>query len=338
VLPGTTPESYFSVVADGQQVAAFIAAWLAKQGRLASPVYILGESYGTNRAAEVGGQLAEMPKPILLEGMILLGQAINIIEYSQRPQNLTSYVVSLPTLAALAWYHEKIDRRGRTLEQFVDEARQFAATEYLTALMQGNAIDTTRRDRVAQRLEELSGIPAAYYREHGLKITKTQFRAELLKDRKLLLGVNDGRYVAPLTDKGPGEDAFGIVLPAFQRLFADYLRDDLKMSWPEQYLERASVEGIDSWKWGGTTPFSDWPYASRLTRVMKENPRFRVLVGNGYYDTQTTVGAAELAVRQSPWPAGRASLVFYEGGHMPYTIEKTAKKFGDDLREFVREK
>ena len=335
VLAGTDAKSYFSVTADGQQITALIAAWLARYQRLSSPIYILGESYGTMRAVEVAGQLAELPQPILAEGVVLFGQAINIIEYAQRPQNIISYVVSLPTLASLAWYHEKVPRQGRTLEQFVAEASRYAQTEYLTALIQGNAIDPAERDRVAQRLESFSGISAAYYREHALKITKEQFRGELLKDRGLLLGRSDGRYLAPLTDKGIVPDPFEIVMDPFKRLFAEYLRQDLAVNWPDEYVAMAGVAGLDDWDWGDKTPFSRFAYGDRLLKVMAANPRFRVLVGNGYYDTQTTIGAAQLAVRQAGWPEGRAQLEFYEGGHMAYTGRAAAEKFSGDLRAFV---
>jgi carboxypeptidase C (cathepsin A) len=334
VLPGTAPESYHSVVADGQQVTALIVAWLTRHERLSSPVYLLGESYGTVRAAEVAGQLAELPQPVLLAGVVLMGQAINIIEYCQRPRNIISYVVSLPTLAALAWYHQKVDRKDRTFEQFIDEARRFAQTDYLKALFQGRSIDPAERDRVAERLEELSGISAAYYREHDLRITKEQFRGELLKSRGLLLGRIDGRYVAPMTEKGLASDPSEVFMGSFKRLFAKYVHDDLKVDWTDEYISSADV--MENWKWGGTSPFSDWPYTDRLSKMMKASPRFRVMIGNGYYDTQTTVGAAEYAARQAGWPEGRATLAFYEGGHVPYIIERSAKKFTDDIRSFVR--
>lgn len=335
VLPGTSPESYFSVTADGQQVAAFIAAWLERHDRMSSPVYIFGESYGTMRAVEVAGQLAETPKPILADGVVLFGQAINIIEYAQRPQNIVSYVVSLPTLAAIAWYHGKVDRNGRTLPQFVADADRYAQTEYLTALIQGNAIDPAERDRVAQKLESLSGIPAAYYRDHGLRISKEQFRGELLKDKQLLLGRTDGRYVAEMTDKGIGPDPFEVVMQPFNTLFGDYLRKELKVSWPDPYVQDSPVKDLDGWDWGDRTPFSRFAYGDRLNKVMASNPRFQVLVGNGYFDTQTTVGAANLAVRQSGWPAGRARLEYYEGGHMAYSNPAAAKKLAADLRAFM---
>jgi carboxypeptidase C (cathepsin A) len=334
VLPGTAPESYFSVAADGQQITAFIFAWLTRHGRMSSPVYVLGESYGTIRAAEVAAQLAELPKPILLQGVVLLGQAINIIEYRQRPQNIISFAVSLPTLAALAWYHQKVKRTGKTFEEFEQEAWRFAQTDYLTALFQGSSIDARERDRIATRLEQLTGISADYYRDHGLRISKEEYRGLLLKDHGLLLGRNDGRYLAPLTSQGIAADPSDKIMAPFEQRFKEYLGSELQVDWPAPYLLFQRVE-LDQWKWGGSGPFADWPYSDRLLKVMKANPHFHVLIGNGYDDTQTTVGAAEYAVRQAGWPEGRATLCFYEGGHMAYTVERSAKKFTDDVRSLV---
>jgi len=116
----------------------------------------------------------------------------------------------------------------------------------------------------------------------------------------------------------------------FKRLFGDYIRNDLKVDWPDEYVLLKETT-LDGWEWGGSGPFADWPYSERLLKVMKTNPRFHVLIGNGYHDTQTTVGAAEYAVRQSAWPEGRATLSYYGGGHMAYTVERSAKKFTDDF-------
>ena len=335
VLPGHKPEDYFSVTADGQQTAAFVRAWLGAHGRLKSPVYMFGESYGTNRAAEVAGQLAEGPDPILLDGTILYGQAVNIIEYAQRPANIISYVASLPTLAAIAWYHGKIDRAGRGVEQVVAEAQRYAATDYLDALFRGNSLPDGERRAVAQRLEALSGIPAAYYLAHDLRITKEQYRTELLKDRGLLLGRADARYTALLTDKGNAPDPSSILPDSVQKFFRDYLVDDLKVDWKEPYRPSADVHGFEGWGWGGTTPFSDWPYYKRITKMFEANPRYRVMVANGYYDTQTTLGAAHYLVTQSGWPKDRVELRYYDGGHMGYSVDATARRFSNDIRAFI---
>jgi len=245
-------------------------------------------------------------------------------------------VVSLPTLAALGWYHGKVQREGRSFEALLDEVRTFARTDYLTALVQGNALDAQTRDALAVKLSGYTGIPADYFRKHDLKISKEQFRAELLKDEGLLLGRADGRYTAPITEKGIGPDPSGITRPAFERFMGQYLREHLKVTWDQPYVVDSPVKAIDEWDWGGSTPFSDWPYMSLIGEVMAEAPRLRVMMSNGYHDTMTTVGAMEYAAVQSGWPKDRVALAYYEGGHMAYTVERSARKFADDLRAFIQ--
>lgn len=169
-----------------------------------------------------------------------------------------------------------------------------------------------------------------------LRITKEGYRGELLKDKKLLLGRNDGRYAAPITEAGVGPDPSNAFMPAFTRLFDEYLREYLKVDRTGEYVLASTSAGLEGWKWGATTPFSDWPYVERLQEAFDANPRFHVLIGNGYHDTQTTAGAALYAILQSGWPMDRAATTFYEGGHMAYTVEESARKFGDDIRNFVQ--
>jgi carboxypeptidase C (cathepsin A) len=335
VAAGNPPQSYFSVKADGQQTAVFIYDWLVRHQRLQSPVYIVGESYGTMRAAEAAGQLAELPQPKLVDGVVLMGQAVNIIEYAQRRQNIMSYVVSLPSLAAIAWYHQKVDRRGLSLPQFMTEADRFAEEQYLPALFKGKDLAPQEQAKVAAGLESFSGIPAAYYRDHQLRITKQEFRRELLKDRGLFLGEQDARYTSPLLPGGNEEDPTRHITEAFESLFIKYLKEDLRAPHPEDYRLDSPVKGLNDWDWGAATPFSDWPYGERVAQVFKRNAHFRLFLINGFFDLQTTVGASELAAREASWPRDRVWIKAYEGGHMSYTVEASAKLLSEDLRAFL---
>src|SRR5208337_4943389 len=123
-------------------------------------------------------------------------------------------------------------------------------------------IDPAERNRIAKRLEEFSGIPSAYYRDHELRISKEQYRGELLKDRGLLLGRNDGRYVAPITKKGLADDPSEIIRAPFKRLFSEYVRDDLKVDWSDEYVLAATGDNLDAWSYGGSGPFADWPFSN----------------------------------------------------------------------------
>jgi carboxypeptidase C (cathepsin A) len=337
VMPGTKPEDYYSIPADAAQFAAFIRLWLRTHGREGAPVYLFGESYGTNRAATIAGQLAEGPNPLPLNGVFLYGQAVNIIEFSQRPDNIVSYVASLPTVAAIGWYHDRVERRGRTRDQFLADARSFAKGDYLAALYRGDDLPPAEQRRIAARLREFTGISADWYLANRLRMTKEQYRVALLKDRGLLLGRLDARYAAPITDKAGAPDPSERLGEAVDRIFPGYLKSDLGVDWTDPYVPAAPITSLEDWGWGfGTSPFGDWPYRLGITKMMALNPRFRLVVGNGMYDTQTTMGAAEYLVTQSGWDKARVTLRYYNGGHMGYSVAATAQAMGNDIRTLVR--
>jgi carboxypeptidase C (cathepsin A) len=340
VAPGVDPTRYFSVDADAQQLAQFIVQWCKAHGRTASPKYVLGESYGTMRAAAVANQLQKLPEPMALNGVVLLGQALNIIEFSQRPTNVTSYVASLPTLAAIAWSHGVADLKGRSFEQFEADVETFGRTDYLTALYQGSSLDEATRRRTAERLQEFTGIPADWYVAHGLRISKELYRRELFRSKGLILGMTDGRYAGPVDAHGGGEPA-GVIPAAYEKAFEVYAHSSSGLGLGEvgPYVEQDPVAGLDGWNWGhGASPFSDWPYPALLAEVFKANPGFRVMVGNGWEDTQTTVGGARLLLDQSGWPRERTSLHVYQGGHMSYSVEDSLKRMTSDVRAFIEQR
>ena len=339
-LPGKALEEYFSIAADGQQTAAFILAWLNAHDRPESPVYIFGESYGTNRAVEAAGQLAEMDPPLLLRGVVLFGQAVNIIEYSQRPSNIMSYVVSLPTLAALGWYHGKAQAGEATLEEFTAAAWDYAQNEYLDALFQGNRLPAAEMQQVAQRLQQFSGVEAQVFIDNRLRLSKEAYRLELFKSAGKIIGRSDGRYVAviPLNEEGkpmPAGDPAGVLPTALAEAFKSYLVNDLGLPSADQYLTGSPVQGLDEWEWGGASPFSWFQFGDALSKLLTKSPETQVLVSAGYYDTMTTLGASQYLIDQETWPSAQVSLKAYPGGHMAYSIDASAKAMADDLRQMI---
>lgn len=329
VREGVDPSVYFSVKADGAECADFIEAWLRNHGRTGAPVFILGESYGTIRAAEVAGQLAERGPDHAADGVFLMGQAVNIIEYAQREENIISYAVSLPTLAATAWELGKVDKAGRTFDTFIADAEAFGGSDYLTALYQGNKLAPETRAAVAEKLEAFTGIPAAYYVAHNLRISKETYRVELLKDRNLILGRSDARYTGPAA---PGADPASALQTVYGQAFRDYIRKYFGFELGDGYKFSAETGG---WVYGAPSPFDAFAFGKRLDPAFEANPDFRLVIGNGYQDTMTTVGAAEYAVAQSNWPLARVRTAFYKGGHMAYSVEASAKAFGEDIRAWI---
>lgn len=336
VLPGGKREYFYSVEGDSQSVSDFLTAWCKANGREASPKYVLGESYGTLRAAFMAGQLA---KTLPLDGVFIFGQAVNMIETSQRAKNAVSYATNITALAAIAAYHGKAERSDRPMKVIIDEAYAFGMGEYLQALVRGNDLPQAERQVLARKLQAITGISAEYYLENGLVITKMAFQRELLKDQGLMVGMYDARYVGPLPK--PGErlpDPSFKPMQAIGPMMLEHYGKNLGVTWPTSDY-RPSAPQTGGWTWAPTLgpggPFYDFDYPSQISKAFSANPRFRLMVGTGIFDLTTTVGPARYLVTQSDYPRDRVIQRQYEGGHMAYTHEPTLKAFNDDVRNFV---
>ncbi|PKQ00433.1 MAG: peptidase S10 [Alphaproteobacteria bacterium HGW-Alphaproteobacteria-13] len=332
LAPGVDPQSQFGNVADSRQLASLVVEWTRAHGRTAAPLYLVGESYGTLRAPEAAQQLQALGVDVA--GIVLLGQAVNIIEYAQRPGNIISYAVSMPTLAAIAWSHGKADARGRDFDRFMADVRDFSANIYLPVLFQGDTAPIDTRRAVAARLEEFTGLPADWYLANQLRITKVDYQRRLLPGQRL--ATNDARYAGP----ADGPDPFEIVPNSYAELFRHYLASDLRAGAVGDYVTQSPFRGgLNGWDWGpNKSPFGDWPYGRAISGLFDGNPDFRLFVANGWTDTQTTVGAMDYLLAQSGWPRARLRAATYPGGHMPYTIEASLKAFTDDVRAMVERK
>lgn len=333
---GADAQYYNSVAGDARAVAQAVDAWLAANGRRDAPVYILGESYGTIRAVAMLDAFAALESAPSIRGVVLLGQALNMIETSQRPDNIISYVVSLPSLAAIACYHGKA-AQPCTPGAIAEEAARFAHEDYLPALFAGAALPAAERRRIAARLEELSGIPAAFYLAHDLRISKERFRVELLRAQGKVVGRYDARYLAPRpADAGPvvGPDAFSAVSDLYRRAMPAYLDALLPGARGADYKVIARPGG--TWRYGGAdSPFSDWPFMETVERAAAADRCLRLFVGTGVFDLTTTIGAADYLFAQSSLPAARYRAEEYGAGHMFYSDAAAREAFLADMRAFI---
>ncbi|PNU05645.1 hypothetical protein A8V01_15750 [Novosphingobium guangzhouense] len=325
---------YQSVKGDADAVSQAARAWLAENRRTGSPLFILGESYGTIRAAAMVDALRAQDAKLNLRGVLLLGQALNMIETSQRPDNVVTYPVSLPTLAALACYHHKRPAPCDP-DSSADKATAFAPA-YLDALYKGRTLDEAARGTIATKLADLTGIPAAFYLAHDLRISKERFRVELLRGEGKVLGRYDARYTAPLPANAGemvGPDAFSPVSDLYGKAVIGQLFA-IGVANAQRYKVISRFPG--EWSYGaGDSPFNDWPFMARLEAAMAAEPDLRLFVGTGLFDLTTTVGAADYLFAQSNLTADRFVNRRYPAGHVAYSDDASWSKLVADVRAFV---
>lgn len=343
-LPGDAAHEYASIEGDARLVSAFIRKWLHDNGREQSPKFLLGESYGATRASLVADDLLSPPdreQPIRFDGLILVSQLLTVDDLGQRPMNAEGYAIHVPTMAAVAYAHGRVDTHGESLPGFAEEALRFAFEGYLPALMYGDRLDATKRAEVARRFASLTGVTPQFVLDRNLEITTGAYRRALLPGR--ILGHYDGRYDgrAPPEEKGGesspiSEDlahdpAWTRTQPRVAEAVVDLLENDLAVRLPGDYV--VDHKGLSRiWDFGNKfrKPASAW-----LADAVAKNPAMFVMTVGGYDDFAAPFANGEYLMDHLHLPPDHGAFHAYVGGHQFYTNEASLKEFSADLHAFM---
>ncbi|MBA3897865.1 MAG: peptidase S10, partial [Sphingomonadaceae bacterium] len=331
------PEDFFGVDKDIDAFARGIQRYLSAYGRWNSPKFIIGESYGTTRAAGLSYALAD--RGVQLNGVVLVSTVLNFADFSGDQ----SAINFLPTYAADAWYHGKIADKP-PLDSFMAQARVFASGPYASALQKGLALGDAEKQSVAQQMARLTGLSSDYILRSNLRVSPDRFRRELLRDQRRIIGRIDSRYLGTESDAaGEGtsyDPQSSSISGAFIGALNDYLFRDLGYQTPLSYRPN-NYAGIGE-KWDlkhksaeGFQNISDT--SVDLAAAMRQNPRLRLLSVNGYYDLATPFFGADYEIGHmmvEPSIAANIRYVYYPAGHMMYIDPVSAKRLNADLNAF----
>ena len=150
--------------------------------------------------------------------------------------NIISYITYIPTMAATAWYHGKVDDTG-DFESFIAESREFATQELLPALFQGNLLSDDERARLVSELQRFTGLKT-YIEQTDLRINTFRFAKELRRDEGVAVGLLDSRYTKDERDDvaaRPQDDAARAISPAYKASLMHYMRNELGIDWNRRY-------------------------------------------------------------------------------------------------------
>jgi carboxypeptidase C (cathepsin A) len=331
---------------DATSMADFIREWLTENDRWNSPRFLVGESYGTTRAAAVA-RLLEGDYMIGLNGIVLISQALDYTGSTPYVRdNLVAHITYLPTMSAAAWYHGRIgEPRHDDLESFLEASRRFAVESLLPALFVGNRLDDQTRERVRDGLSYFTGLSPAYVERANLRIQGRRFAKELLREAGLETGLADARYTRDAIDDlgaDPAADAASEAIGApFKAALMHYMRSDLGVDWDRRYLAPAAEDLSSNWRWRTVPDGQSWEpmfvnTAHDLAQALRKNPDLRVMVASGYYDLVTPFFDAEYTLNRHDIGAERVDYHYYAGGHMMYLHEPSRTKLIDDTRAFLR--
>lgn len=337
LLKKEAKSKYYSSDGDAIEIVQIMNQWLSAHDRWNTPVFVMGESYGTIRNALVADKIFCNEgtglcscNTVHLSGIVMLGTAL---DHGQTPFPVDTAVLNFTSIAASYWLHHQEGKPS--LEDFIAQASEFAYREYLPALALGSRIASSEKDHVLDRLEYFTGLDRQTLLQSGLRVeTKTYPLLGMAKEG-YRLSRYDGRFkMEALPDISSydmfGDDAISAkVLPAFTHCFNSFMKKELGIETDDLY-DNLTIDVSESWNFHTAKP-----PVKCLESAMRKNPKLKVMFGTGYYDMVTTLGYTEYLVAAHDLPSDRIQFEAYESGHMPYLGEKTAAKLGCDLHRFI---
>ena len=334
-------DAFYGLDPDAHAFERFIRRFLTKYDRWNSAKYLLGESYGTPRSAVLSADLDGVD----LNGIILLSAILSFDNNVDGPKENSgvdqAYALALPTYAATAFYHKKLPAQPAALEPFLAEVEAYALGEYMTALLQGSELPQARRETVAAKLHEYTGLPVAYLLKSNLRVTGGAFRKTLQEADGITTGRLDSRYKGPdfdpLSQEADYDPQDNALSAAYTTAINHYLRSDLKYGENWTYKPSAYADGDFRWNWrkswGGQNVMGD------LAKTMKSNPKTKILLAGGYYDLATPFFEGMYEMHHLPIPQNlqaNISYKYYQAGHMIYVNDAVLKQFHDDVAAFIK--
>ncbi|MGC4110313.1 MAG: hypothetical protein QM747_07785 [Nocardioides sp.] len=327
VAADATRKAFYGTAQDAEYLSAFVARWLARSGRTASPKYLVGESYAGIRVPKMAYRLVKT-EGVAISGIILISPVLNSVMSASPDISPLPWVARLPSMAAT-----HLERQGKLTEAAMREAETYARGDYLRDLMLGRD-DPQAVVRAADSVAAMIGLPAATVRQLGARVNNVVYTRELERPKGMFVSAYDPVVTNfdpyPQSHERQGDDAIlqGSLAPLTSAI-VHYVTQQIGWK-PDDLYRTLNIPINRGWDHGGVAQES----VGDLRKAMAMDGRMRLLISHGYTDLRTPYFASKLIFDQLPpmGDAGRARFSVYPGGHMFYARADSRAAYLHEVR------
>lgn len=330
---GKVEKDFWGVAQDTEALADFIRLYLIEAGRMVSPVFLTGESYGGFRVATITRKL-QKTGGISPSGLVLVSPALDFALLDARFYDPLRWALILPSYAAVNLESEGITGR-EALASALKDAEQYALSDFLVALASGaEEGGKTASGTVAK----LAGLPLDVVEKHRARIPPWLFIKEFARSHGQVLSRYDGSVSGPdpspasTWPRGP-DPVLDSTVPLWSSAFVQYAQDELAYKSDQTYrLLNREVRG----KWDFGTSSTQQGFADVLDDIQQAraaNRALEILIATGYTDLITPYLVPTYLVSQLAPLDGAAPITVedYAGGHMLYLRADSRRAFKEDV-------
>jgi carboxypeptidase C (cathepsin A) len=324
---------FFNVNADIAALDSVVRLWLTKHQRWASPIYLVGESYGGFRVAAMAKSLAH-DDGIVPSGVVMVSPALDTALLNADVLSLAGASVELPSYAATA----AAFAGGSGFDPSVVE--HFALTDYLVGLATMKGVPAPGDPFIA-KIAAMIGLPEDIVRRERGWVGAQVFTHELRRGQNEVLSLYDATISRPSPanpwDNTAGDPILENATQAYTAAFNAYVAGELNYhtELPYRVLSR---DVNRQWEWEGAHHGEDGLglALSGLQTALLEHPATKILIANGRYDLVTPYFSSRWLVDQLAVPAAAREAIrlkVYDGGHMMYLRPQSRDALAADARE-----
>jgi carboxypeptidase C (cathepsin A) len=321
-----TKKAFLTADSDIQYLSEVIYQWLRTNGRMTSPKYLIGESYGGYRVPRLAENLQNQIG-VGISGIVMVSPALATRASMDRNSfSPLSEMINLPSEAAA-----NFESQGKVLtDALLAPVEHYARTEFVADLLAGPA-DRDATDRLVSRVSKLTGLSPDFVRRMNGRVSSSYLREYHRKD-----GTIGSAYDSNVTTHDPFPES------------SEPNYDDPILS-TDGPREEAMVDFIDrqvGWKLDARYIANNYDLNGKfdqgqtsmdqavidLRKALANDPNMKVLISHGWNDFACPFFGSRLVVDQMPsyGVQNRVALKVYPGGHMFYDRDGSAAAWRRD--------